>query len=273
MIINFDNFLLEYNISGYNIDNLKSYFRGMSEGLQDKLFFMDKIKNMDVIVDFGCANGYILQQINKISPHIKLIGYDIDEKMLSSAEKNLHHTNITLVENWKLAESIISQYINPTLLLSSVIHEVYSYSNNNKNNYFWNNQVFNDKFKYVVIRDMMPSLDYYKFNMSDVDKIRSKSDTKYLSQFENRWGSIDDDFKTLLHWILKYRFTDNWDRELNENYLPLTIETLKSKIPKKWKIVHEEHYVLPFLQKTIMNDFGVNLNQPTHIKMILKNEK
>lgn len=74
-----------------------------------------------------------------------------------------------------------------------------------------------------------------------------------------------------LHWLLKYKYTENWDRELNENYLPVTIETFKNnKIPSNWQIIYEDHYTYDYIKQQIKNDFGVEIKEPTHLKMILK---
>jgi len=72
---------------------------------------------------------------------------------------------------------------------------------------------------------------------------------------------------------MKYRFTDNWDREVNENYLPVSLETVKSKIPNNYKIILEENFLLPFLKTQVKKDFNVDLTHSTHTKMIIKNLK
>ena len=71
---------------------------------------------------------------------------------------------------------------------------------------------------------------------------------------------------------MKYRFTDNWDREVNENYLPVSLETIKSKIPNNYKVVFEDDFVLPFLKQQVKKDFNVDLTHSTHTKMIIRNK-
>ena len=72
---------------------------------------------------------------------------------------------------------------------------------------------------------------------------------------------------------MKYRFTDNWDREVGENYLPVSLETVKSKIPNNYEIVYEEDFLLDFLKMQVKMDFNVELTHSTHTKMIIKNLK
>jgi len=87
---------------------------------------------------------------------------------------------------------------------------------------------------------MIPSVELEKEEISqfkdDVKKVRRKTDQEYLNSFESKWGSINDSYRTFMHYLLKYRYKNNWKREVNENYLPVSLETVKTKIPKTNKI-------------------------------------
>jgi len=256
-----------FELGAYDIADVNKYVQGMSKSLQDKLFFVDKV-DTDLIIDFGCADGVIMSSIQTVSPTLDLIGYDLDDVMIDRAKKNTNNKCL-ITDNWDEIMHIASDYDQPSILLSSVIHEVYSYSNSKDIKLFWK-RMFNPLIKNIIIRDMIPTNDYSKFNNIDINKIREKSDKDMLKDFEDEWGSINNDFRTLLHWLLKYRYKENWERELKENYLPLTIETLKSKIPSDWGIIYEDYYILNFLKQQIKKDFDIILNEPTHLKMIIE---
>ena len=68
----------------------------------------------------------------------------------------------------------------------------------------------------------------------------------------------------------KYSYTENWDREVNENYLPLKVEALLHMIPEEYEIVYSEHYVLPYVKQQIKRDSGIDLKDATHFKILLK---
>ena len=261
---------LEKLVGEKAISNIQSYIEGMNYTMHDKMFFAEMV-DFDAIVDFGCADGTFLENISKLLPNVKLIGYDLDDAMLSRAKTKVPKAKFT--NNWMEVIRLISYSKKPLLNLSSVIHEVYSYSSLKDVNKFWNIQVFGSEFKYISIRDMIPSLELGREELSvfktDVKNIRQKSDKFLLKSFEDRWGSITS-YKNLVHYLMKYRFSDNWDREVNENYLPISLETLKSKIPSNYKIVYEKDFLLPFLKQQVKKDFNVNLTHSTHIKMILK---
>lgn len=272
-ILNWQLFLEEL-VGEKPISDLQSYINGMSLSIQDKLFFVDMV-NFDVIVDFGCADGTFLEGIMKSNPGVKVIGYDLDETMLSKARTRLGNKAL-LTSNWEEAVNATNQYKNPLLNLSSVIHEVYSYSHGTIVKKFWDNQVFGGYFKWITIRDMIPSLELGREEISmfkdDVRKVRSKSDKIYLDSFEERWGTISDNYRTFMHYLLKYRYTDNWDREVNEDYLPVSLETVKTKIPSNYKIVYEQDFLLDFLKQQVKKDFNVHLTHSTHTKMIIQNK-
>lgn len=249
------------------------YKEKMSLGYIDKLFFLNKI-NIDSVVDFGCADGYILNKIRQYDKESKLIGYDLDPSMIEDAIKKTN-PSIIYTTNWDEVQEEIASTKAPALYLSSVIHEVYSYSSQMGVSDFWRNMVFSNDFKYIIIRDMTPpemtaDIDVDSFK-EDVEKVRSKASKKYLSLFESKWGNIEDSYLTFLHFLLKYKYTDNWNRENNENYLPVTSEELLSKIPNTYSIIYKDLFTLPYLKTQIKYDFGIDIKVPTHIKLILKN--
>ena len=155
MILNWIKYL--ESVGDIPITNIDSYIQGMELGYLDKLFFLDKI-NPDVIVDFGCADGTILSKIQKLNSNIKLIGYDLDKNMVENARKKLG-INAVLTDDWSQVVDEVKKYKRPALVLSSVIHEVYSYSHSFVIKRFWENQVFGGSFKWICIRDMIPSID------------------------------------------------------------------------------------------------------------------
>ena len=256
------------------IQDVESYIGGMAKGVKDKIDFISKI-NPDCILDFGCADGYILNNIHQQYPKIKgLIGYDLDEKMINRIKSK--YPDIIATDNWKEAVFYAGEYDSVALSLMSVIHEVYTYSDNHTISKFWKQQVFNPEFEYVVIRDMMPKKEYLKIepDKSDVHKIKKKiwSERKYRKSFEKQWGKLSSNIWNMYHWLLKYDYKSNWSREVKENYFPVSIETVKSKIPSGWKIIYEDHYIFPPIAEKVKRDFGIEIKHPTHVKMIIQNE-
>jgi len=261
-------------VGDVEIADVDAYIGGMAKGADDKIDFLSKI-NPDCVLDFGCADGYILNKLDQKYPNIKgLVGYDLDEKMINLIKSKYPHIQAT--DNWKEAVYLATEYDTIALSLMSVIHEVYTYSSSKDIHRFWSQQVFNPNFKYVVIRDMMPSKEYntLKPSKEDISKLRWKlwKMRKYRKSFEAHWGEITANMKNMLHWLLKYDYKSNWGREVKENYLPVSLETVKSKIPNGWKIIYEDHYIFQPIADKVKKDFGIELKYPTHVKLIIQNE-
>lgn len=257
------------------ITDVLHYRQEMAKSMVDKLFFIDQI-DAQCIVDFGCADGTMLSFVQEYRPNIQLVGYDISPEMVDIANNNEIWNNKKkplFTSDWHLIETLIknnkSKGIETAITLSSVIHEVYSYGNEKSVEEFWN-IIFNSGFDYIVIRDMLLSkISHHESQIVDVKKIYN-SQNNHVQEFETMWGPITD-YKNLLHFLLKYRYNKNWFRELRENYLPITLEDMLSKIPtSSYSYDYYQHYVLPFVEKSVKKEFGITLKEPTHIKLILK---
>jgi len=268
MILKYKLFL--ESVGKNKIKDLSKYNKEMSVGIDDKLYFLNRV-NPDCIVDFGCANGLVLKEIARRNPDIKLIGYDLSQEMLGEAENNCPEAVFT--SDWTKVIEIIKEYKTPLLLLSSVIHEVYSYTHPKTVKFFWDTQVFGSGFKLIAIRDMMPSgEEIKKINKSDIEldaqKIREKS-SKQLEEFEKEWAPLETDYRFILAYLLKYKYLENWARENRENYMPFLIETFLKKIPSNCKIIYQDRFKIEPLNNEIKKVFGVEFRVNTHAKFIL----
>lgn len=251
-----------------NISNYISYNSGMNKSYLDKIFFLDKIEGIESVLDFGCACGDILKHIHDIDKDIKLFGYDNDKNMIEMA--NNKYSSIAIFESD--FEKIVT-YLNPTislLNLSSVIHEVYSYGKLNDVQQFWN-RVFNTGFKYISIRDLSVSNTCSRDSSpDDYVKLLNNSNSVQLNDYEDTWGSTKNN-RNLIHYLMKYRYTENWIREVKENYFPICTEDLLKMIPAdKYEVIYFNHYVLPFTYQRIKKDFGIEIKDNTHVQVLLK---
>lgn len=250
------------------INNIDIYNKRMELGWEDKLFFLNYI-NPDVIVDFGCADGSIIKKMKNYT-NADIVGYEPDEKMISLCRSNVGNI-CELTDNWNQVQNLIKDKKESCVLLSSVIHEVYSYSKTNEIKEFWN-EIFSGSFKWVCIRDMMPSKNINNEIglQNNISSVKSKAPKDLLLSYESIWGKIDN-YISLMHFLLKYKYVENWNREVKENYFPITVEDFKSIIPNNYRIVYENHFQLPHHKEQFKKDFGIEINKKTHSKFILLN--
>lgn len=256
------------------ITNYTTYDTEMRKSMIDKLFFLDKIE-AKTFVDYGSADGALFGIIHDIFPAAgyTYIGYDIDPAMNQTAMHK--HLFAYFTDNWqtvvdhvRTAQSLDSK---TCIIANSLIHEVYHYGTVDDVEEFWR-RLFDTKFDYIVIRDLCLAESYSTIAL-DHEQVRVKANQKQLEDFENIWGSIANP-KNLIHFLLKYRYTDNWSREVYENYFPYTLEDVMgylNKFGNQYEVEFLEQFSLPFNVRIVRKDFGIDVSDiKTHVKLILR---
>lgn len=254
------------------ISNYDVYLKGMRKGLYDKLFFIDKVHSeIQNIVDFGSADGYLSNIMANIFD-CRVFGYDIDSQMVQTAQETYKdNPNVLFTDDF----NSIPQGVD-IIYASSLLHEVYSYGSPNSIDAFWV-QLFSKQPHYVVLRDMIGDATMDRpADRDDVRKIyrwaKEKHKERYLKEFEQRVGSISNN-KNLVHFLLKHSYIDNWDREVRENYFPITLQDLYAVIPHEYDILYEDHNNLVYLVDLWEREFDIDIKDKTHIKLVLKRRK
>jgi SAM-dependent methyltransferase len=250
-----------------NIPSMESYNIEMRKSMIDKIFFLDKVTTK-VIVDFGCADGSTIAFMNILFPEYTYIGYDLSDEMITIAKKKCPFAHF--FSDWNKLQEFLETTERPrTVVCNSLIHEVYAYGSPNDVKIFWD-RIYSESFDWVVIRDMAVSDSVTrKSDPLSVIRVRKNYNSDVLAQFERKWGSINENWP-LVHFLLKYRYKTNWSREVNENYLPISLEDMINLIPKNWDPIDFKHYVLPFIRQKVREDFNIDLQDSTHVQLILK---
>lgn len=248
------------------IRDMSVYTCRMQKSILDKMFFMDKVfEPFSTIVDFGCANGELIKAFQMLFGQHQYVGYDISDEMLSAARRNVPAG--AFYSKWNDIDVDFSQSL---LNISSTLHEVYSYGSESDVDEFWQ-RVFSGGFKYIALRDMMLSTDLRRgLNVAWYEQVLNNGQyAEKLRSFEAVWGKISNQYD-LIHYLLKYKYTENWEREVRENYVPVTVEEFMAKIPEEYEITYLDHFVLPYTVWQIQKDYGFTLNTPTHVKIVLR---
>lgn len=251
------------------IDNIEVYMRGLDKGLQDKMFFLNKIdvNDYEVVIDFGSGNGNLLNAIREaFNPYVDLIGIEKNVSLIIASRNKTEGSNVRFYETFD------TEYLKDKktlLILSSVLHELDYEGLKELGDYLRVSDT-------VIIRDMQKPRGTRK-NVKDVcEKVREVLPDYMVKDFEEVHGKIDN--KTnLYHILLKYTYVENWKHEVKENYFRakniLTIN-FEGEI-RDFYISYEENFMLPHQVKQIKSKFGYVLDETTHFKMILNryNEK
>jgi len=246
------------------INDHDRYTEAMQKSLMDKLYFIDKV-DAQSFFDYGCADGTLLHAAAALFPRHYYAGYDCNREMV---ERCRHEATC---RKEKFEEWVDSATGPKCLILSSIVHEEYSYYRDDVED-FWSWVFTNDgpSFDYIALRDMCVSRTTSRpSDPISAAKVRMRFDREKLAQWESRWGSLDENW-SLTHFLLTYRYLEGWEREMRENYLPVCLEELLSLVPKGWEPLYIEHFTLPFVRAKVMEDFGIDLQDRTHLKLILK---
>lgn len=271
---------------GKRFKDINSYNSNMRKSMGDKLYFLEHLPDGPfTFVDFGCADGSMINEMCSIfrdyQYNTQFIGYDCSSEMIDLARAKFYgeaSDEVTFTSSWETVEEKLKNNKiggKSVLILSSVIHEVYSYSRGKEDiEEFWN-RVIDTGFDYIIVRDMMldPGLENVRTNSCDILSIEgSKVYDKYQrEQFATKWGTLWNK-KNLIHFLLKYRWRVNWDRELNENYFPITTVEFYNMMMSKgnYDLEYWERFRVPFLDECFERDFGIYLEEDTHLKAIFK---
>lgn len=192
----------------------KIYCESMAKSLEDKLFFLNEIdiNDYDYIVDFGCADGRILEVLDERLTNKKtiLVGIEKNKVMADQLVLLAARTKHTMLVSTKL---IIDDEIfnllkkagkKNLIIFSSVLHE-----------YDWENfKPFFILFDTIVMRDMQsPEKFWYKVPESTRALVTKDFPGELLAKLERKYGYIND-LERLYKYFLMYRYADNFDHEL-----------------------------------------------------------
>ena len=247
------------------IKDLNAYTECMSSAIKDKLFFMDKVAT-PVYLDYGCADGSLFRNMDNILKDDSnlYIGYDRSKEMIDLANARWNGVgNVIFTSNISVA---VCNNKPVTLILSSVLHEILSEEDGIE---FWSNVLTQIKPKYIVIRDMAYNP---LFNHVDTSQIKLAHFNKtQLYEFENKYGLKNGE--DWCHFLLKYRYVQNWKRELEENYFAFDPDACVKYLSNHGYILtYLERFNVPFIKEAIMKDTGIDLDMfgQTHIKIIFE---
>ena len=252
---------------GTEIRDYQGYTTKMQKSMYDKMFFVDKVfdENIDAIIDFGCADGELILHLHTFWPNVRYIGYDIDSVMLKKAKEK-----VGFAEFYNKWDDIQFNPETTLLNLSSVLHEVEHYSTEEELKAFWN-LLLHTGFKYITVRDMF-SDEEKMCSASWKTNVKDAGYQKELEDFEKVWGDIATNVQKM-HFLLKYRYKENWGRELHENYFPMSKKVFLRKMVESgdYQVEHCVFSSLPYIVFQVKKELGLNIaNEATHLRVIFK---
>lgn len=154
--------------------------------------------------------------------------------------------------------------------MSSILHEVHHYSNPEEIERFYKD-ILSLNVDYIFIRDMYNKDERWRY-ISQQDFMKLKHNPllkKQIDDFEENFGSIIER-KNCIHFLLKYKYLENWDREVAENYFP---DILLHYFEENYDCEFRKEYQLPYFTKLWKDELNIEMNSNTHIQLIYKKKK
>lgn len=257
-----------------DIENYEVYNDRMRRSMWDKAFFMDKIPGAEVLIDYGCADGSLIQFLHGLFPAMRFIGFDVDPSMIAAARALKIENAWFFAETGEVCGQLRALNAAPSRVavnFSSVFHEMFHYG--------YDQEALGGFIRavspqYLVVRDMMYcSADPGAPAPEEaVRLVRSVLPERQIRDFEERWGPVSLR-RNLVHLLLKYRYTENWDRECAENYFSYSEDMLLRALDPggRYRRILRLRYILPWIRYDMEKMFGIDPGDEftTHFAMIL----
>ena len=230
------------------------YLSSMQKTFPDKAWFLNHLYFYEpkFIVDFGCADGSFGKYLKSVYPEkFTYLGVESNPEFIDKIVENggIHFKSLDEVKRYPKFDPYST-----LLVLNSVVHEIYSYSDIDK---FWE-EVENLHAKQIAFRDMyVGNCGRYSNAVENniEDAVKGTSIEAHYHDFISRWGRLKDGYKAV-HFLLKYFYDENWEREVKENYVPFTYRDIHMGFRKaRYRIHYEKFYALPYLISRWENDF------------------
>ncbi|KKT29850.1 MAG: hypothetical protein UW41_C0014G0017 [Candidatus Collierbacteria bacterium GW2011_GWC2_44_18] len=254
---------MEYNEFMEDIVNPQRYLERMSKPLQEKLKIAKYIpQGAGTSLDVGCADGTITLALADMYPEMSFVGIDLNEDFINIARGRIGERKNVSFEHGYLRERLANTERFDVVLFCSVLHEFYSYGEGISTIV----KALSDAHEILgvggtlIIRDMI-LYDYAGKSQLWLNEMKEKVMAKgesvdLMKDFERIFGTIQS-IKQLNHFLLKYMYGDNWEREGKENYVPVSFEEYDQIFKLLgMQVMFQRSSTIPFLKDKWSNDFG-----------------
>ena len=257
------------------ISDQEIYLQRMSKPLREKLRVARFIPGAaERILDVGSADGTVTLALAGLFPRRHFLGIDLDAGFVQRAAAAAADRGIAnaAFENVYLRQLLGRPERYDAVLFVSVLHEFFSYGEGISSVL----KALADAHELLrpggelVIRDMI--LDEFtkhaKFQVAAIaGKIAAdRSKDRLVADFTRMFGPLDSLY-ALNHFLLKYMYVENWERECRENYVPVTFEQYQQAFALLgMELQYRESYLLPFLHDKWAADFGLGEDELASLK-------
>lgn len=259
----------------------EAYTGHMASSMDEKLFFLADIpQDVKAFIDFGCADGALLRELAQrrdAASATYLLGYDPDPEMLRLATAKGDPT-ISYVGSWDALVSKIGTLnrmgMKSCIILSSVVHEAVG-----KGAEFSSMEELMDTIEslrctYIVIRDMAPpaASKFTPVSSEELEALKRNRAMQRTMLYAAPVPGFVTNRALMLQCLLKYRYVENFFKEAREDYFPATAEDWEDAgtTSPTYHLRFFRHYSSQGHRAKWAEDFGLDIQDPTHIQLIME---
>lgn len=258
-----------------SIHDKEIYLSRMSKPLQEKLRVAKYVPVWaKKVLDVGCADGTITCSLAQMFPEVQFLGIDLDNEFITKAQEKAAELGLTNVsfERVYLRDLLARPERFDAVIFVSVLHEFYTYGEGISSvlkALADAHELLHPKGE-IIIRDMILS-EYTKHTVFHSSAIREKilsveSLRPLMDDFEKNFGSLDYLYQ-INHFLLKYMYQENWERESREHYVPVTIDQYEQIFDLLgMELQLKDSHLIPFLRDKWKADFGLTEDEMEGLK-------
>jgi hypothetical protein len=224
------------------------------------------------ITDYGCANGVMLKHLSRAVPHAITIGVDRDPEQINASFSEPGHIDHLFPDMRGAAWTSRVAQGKSLLILSSVLHEVWSECRDAEDVNDWWQCLEQFNFDYIAIRDFGVTEQLH--GVLTPGPYLSRAFAKYPGLLLDHTGLYGSSYRmaAFAHFLLKYPYADNWERERREDYTKVTVEDLLAltTFSGRYEIIHQQRTVTKHFVERCKADLNIDVNFTTHIELVLK---
>jgi SAM-dependent methyltransferase len=236
--------------------DFKVYAAGMDASLSVKIEDVCPHIKRGRIVDKGCGTGALLIHLSTLFPDSEIVGMDLSSELLRTSEGQFFpNQNVSIVRGNIIHQRFRSGTVS-TIILSSVMHEVYSYNGYDRDQVrlaLANARKELELGGRVIIRDgIKPNFQGKVWMRCDAEseerfrrfarEFKNKSNTPGVPFEEKRIGE-ETWFYLDLHganeFLSKKDYLANWEMEVNEEFGVFTLDEWQAEFEKQGYRIRE----------------------------------
>jgi SAM-dependent methyltransferase len=231
------------------------YAQGMEAGAADKARLLAHVRP-GIIAELGCGSGAVLELLRRGFPDSQLMGVDLSPEMVERCRRRFPGLEI---RRHDLTLPLFDDGTVDTIVLCSILHEVYSYNGYDPGAVRRTLRACADALKKggrLVIRDgLKPARDDHVYLTPLRREIYGKF-VRFAAEFGRAglgYEVVDGRIRVLragaMEFLTKYFYDVNWTHEVREQFGVFTLANWVAELRAAGlRVVHKESYLLDWLR-------------------------